>query len=219
MTCIDIWFTRSNIKVRRVLLVKYGFRSFSTICHWDIIFHFLIGIGEGMTPIDFGFTRSKVKVTRVTLVTKIKKCIPLNILRIIYHTAFIFHMLIGLSENMTRIDIWFTRSKLKVRRVILVKYCFRSFSTICHWDMIFHFLIGIGEGMTPFDFGFTRLKVNVTRVLVKNVNMLSAHYHDCYLSQSFHISHTDWSWWGHKPYWLSLLRQRLRSQGSLLLIM
>jgi len=46
----------------------------------------------------------------------------LIILRNVYHITFIFHILIGLSKNMTPIDFKFTRSKGKVTRVTFVKY-------------------------------------------------------------------------------------------------
>jgi len=32
--------------------------------------------------------------------------------------------------------------------------------------------------------------------------MVSTHYLENYLSQSFHILHTDWSWKGHDLYWI-----------------
>jgi len=53
-------------------------------------------------------------------------------------------------------------------------------------------LIGIGGNMTPRDFGFTRLKVKVARVTCKNVNIVSNHNYENYLSHSFHISNADW---------------------------
>jgi len=40
------------------------------------------------------------------------KWLPTIILKLIYHRAFIFHMLIGLSEDKNPIDIGFTRSKV-----------------------------------------------------------------------------------------------------------
>jgi hypothetical protein len=45
--------------------------------------------------------------------------------------------------------------------------------------------------MTPIDFGVTMSNVKVTGAL--NVNMVSAHYLESYLSQSLPISNTDWS--------------------------
>ena len=80
----------------------------------------LIGLGKDKTLIDFGFTRSKVMVTWVTCKNKIK-WFPLIILRIIYHRAFQFHMLNGLGEDMTCIDLGFTRSSVKVTMVIFCK--------------------------------------------------------------------------------------------------
>ena len=55
-------------------------------------------------------------------------------------------------------------------------------------------------GHYPYWFVFTRSKVKVTRVTVKNVNMVSAHHLENYLSQSFHILHIDWSFLRHDPY-------------------
>ena len=48
--------------------------------------------------------------------------------------------------------------------------------------------------------------------LVKNVNMVSAHYHENYLSQSFNILYADWSWWRHDPYrhWV----KKVKGQGE-----
>jgi len=57
---------------------------------------------------------------------------------------------------------------------------------------MFHMLIGLGEAMTPFDFRFNRLKIKVTRVTCKkNVHMVSVHYLENCISQTFHISHAD----------------------------
>ena len=47
-----------------------------------------------------------------------KKWFPLIFLRSIYHRAIIFHMLIGLGEDMTLTDFRFTRLKVKFRRII-----------------------------------------------------------------------------------------------------
>jgi len=71
-----------------------------------------------MTPIDFEFFRLKVNVTIITFV---KEWFPLIILRIIYLIAFIFKMLISLSEDMNPVDIGFTWSKVKVTRIKFVK--------------------------------------------------------------------------------------------------
>jgi len=60
--------------------------------------------------------------------------------------------------------------------------------------MIFHMLIGLGENMTPIDFEFTRLRSRSQGSLVKDVNMVSTHYLENDLSQSFYILHADWSW-------------------------
>jgi len=53
-----------------------------------------------------------------SLVKKMYKWFPLILFRTIYHTTFILHMLIRLVKHMTRIDLWFTRSK--VTRVTFV---------------------------------------------------------------------------------------------------
>jgi hypothetical protein len=45
--------------------------------------------------------------------------------------------------------------------------------------------------MTPIDFGVTRSKVKVTGAL--NVKMVSADNLEKYVSQSLHISQSDWS--------------------------
>jgi len=68
ITCIDFGFTRSNVNVTGVVLVKQWFPLIilRNIYHKAIIFHMLIGFGEAMTPFDFGLTRLKVQVTRFT---------------------------------------------------------------------------------------------------------------------------------------------------------
>ena len=76
-------------------------------------------LGEGLTSIHFVLLRSKVMVTKITFVNK--KSFPLILLINIYHIAFICNVLIGLSEDKTPIDFWFTRSKDKVTRFTFVK--------------------------------------------------------------------------------------------------
>ena len=68
MTCIDLRFTRSKVKVTRVFFCEKRCLVIflRTIHHRAFIFHKLIGLGKDMTPIDFGFTSLKVKVTKVT---------------------------------------------------------------------------------------------------------------------------------------------------------
>jgi len=44
----------------------------------------------------------------------VDQMVPIIILKTIYHSAFIFHMLIGLSEDKTPFDYEFTMSKIKV---------------------------------------------------------------------------------------------------------
>ena len=51
-----------------------------------------------------------------------------NILRTIYRWAFIFHMLIGLYEDMIPIDFGFSRSKDKFTVFVYVKLVYRSIS-------------------------------------------------------------------------------------------
>jgi len=68
---------------------------------------------------------------------------------------------------------------------------------------MFYVLIGLGEDMTYIDFGFTRSKVKVTRVLfVKQWFPLIIL--EKYLSQSYYIPHTGWSWWCYDPlgFWI-----------------
>jgi len=97
---------------------------------------------------------------------KKKKWFPLIVWRTIYHRDFIFYLLISLGEDMAPIDSGFTRSKVKVTRVLFVKQWFLLIilKNIYHRAIIFHILIGLGDVMTPYNFGFTRLKVKVTRV-------------------------------------------------------
>jgi len=45
--------------------------------------------------------------------------VPLIILRIVYHRAFIFHMLIGPGEGLTHIDFVFLRVRVKVKGSLL----------------------------------------------------------------------------------------------------
>ena len=74
-------------------------------------------------------------------------------------------MLIGLGEDKISIAFGFTRSKVKVTRVLFVKQWFPLIilRNIYHRAIIFHMLIGLGDAMTAYDCGFTRLKVKVTR--------------------------------------------------------
>jgi len=66
--------------------------------------HRLIGLHEDMAPFDIEVIRPKVKVRLITFVIKV---FFLNILRTIYHRAFIFHMLIGPGKGLTPIDFVF----------------------------------------------------------------------------------------------------------------
>jgi len=86
----------------------------------------------------------------------------LDLLKTIYHRAIIFHMLIGLGKDKTPINIWFTRSKVKVTWVTFFSL---SFVADYHKAFIFNKLICLGEDMNFIAFGFTRPKVKVTKVL------------------------------------------------------
>jgi len=68
--------------------------------------------------------------------------------------------------------------------------------------------------MTPLHFRFTKLKVMVIKVTFKNVNMDFVNYLENYLSQSFHSSHADLSWWRHNPIDIVLIMSK--TEGSLL---
>ena len=59
---------------------------------------------------------------------QLTKWFRINILKTSYYRAFIFHLLIGLCNNITCINFWFTRSTVKVTRVFFVNNGFRSFS-------------------------------------------------------------------------------------------
>jgi len=59
-----------------------------------------------------------------------------------YHTAFIFHMLIGPGEDMAPFGVKFSRSKVMVTRVTLIKnltwFLFIILRTVCYKAFIFH---------------------------------------------------------------------------------
>jgi len=69
-------------------------------------------------------------------------------------------------------------------------------------------LSGLVKDMTNIDFGFTRSKVKVTRVIF--VNMVSTHFLENYLSQSFYIKHADWSWWRHGPIHIEVTKSNVK---------
>jgi len=73
-------------------------------------------------------------------------------------------------------------------------------------------LIDVGAETNPIDFRFNWLKVTVKRVTCKKVNIFTNHYHENYLSQSFHILNADWSWWGDDTNWLSV--NKVKGQGQ-----
>ena len=78
-----------------------------------------------MIPIDFGFRWSKVKFTRVIFC---KKRFQFIILKTISFRAFIFHIIIGLYEDMIPVGFVFTRSKVKVTEFTYLKIDFNSIS-------------------------------------------------------------------------------------------
>ena len=65
MNCIGFGFTRSKIKVTRVLFVKIWFLLLflRTSYHRAKIFHMRTGLVEDMAIIDFVFNRLKVNLT------------------------------------------------------------------------------------------------------------------------------------------------------------
>jgi len=100
------------------------------------------------------------------------------ILRTIYHSAFIFHMLIGLDGNMTPINIDLIRSKVKVKNHFCKKWFpFIILRTVYCRAFIFHMLIGLGEvkGQGQCHNGHFCKK------------MVSAHFLENYLSERFHM--------------------------------
>ena len=79
----------------------------------------LIGLGEDMTTIDFGFTRLRPR-SQGSLVKNVN-LVLLIILRTIYYRDFVFHMLIVLDGDMTRVDIELIMSKIKFKRITCKK--------------------------------------------------------------------------------------------------
>jgi len=178
MTSIDFWFTRFKVKVTRLIILI-------TIYHIPLIFHMLIGLDRGMTPLDIGKIRLKVRFTMVTFV----KCFcsfswELFITVLIYFTCLF--------------DFIFLRSRSQGS--LCKKCCPLIFlRTIFHRAFISFVLIGLSEDKTFVDFGFTRSKSQGS-LFKKNVNKVFANYLENCLSQSFQISHADWSWWGHESW-------------------
>ena len=115
-----------------------------------------IGLGKHKISIDFGLTRSKVKVTLFLFVKKLNMVSAQYLKKYLYN-AFIFNMLIVLGEDMTCIDVVFTRTKVNVTSVFVKQwFLLIILRTFNHRAIIFHMLIGLGEVMSPFDFAFTR---------------------------------------------------------------
>ena len=174
----------------------------------------LIGRGKAKTLIVFGFTWSKVKVARVTFVRK--RSLSEELLN---NRALIFHMRIGLGKDVAYLSqsyyishsdwswwsydpYWFWTHYVKCQghngHFCEKIFWLIIFRTIYYRHLIFYMLIGLSQDMVSIDFGFTRSKVKVTRALF--VKSGSAHFLENYLSQSYHISHVDWSWWKHDPW-------------------
>jgi len=89
----------------------------------------------------------------------------------IYHRAFIFHMLIDLSEDMTPIILLLSSLDQKSRshgHFVEKSFPLIILRTVFHSGFIFHMFIGV-----------------ISRTV---------------FSQNFHISHADWSCRGYAPY-------------------
>jgi len=90
MTNIDFGFTRSKVKVKRVLFVNMVYAHFlENYLSQSVYIKHADWSRWRHTPIDIEVTKSNVKFRRITFVKKI----PLIILRTVYHRAFIYHML------------------------------------------------------------------------------------------------------------------------------
>jgi len=73
-----------------------------------------------------------------------------------------------------------------------------------------HMLIGLREKMTLLILRSLGRRVRSQRwLLQKNVDMVFAHYLENCLSQSFYISHDDWSWWEHNTWCFRLSRSKI----------
>jgi len=157
----------------------------------------LIRLGKEMKPIYLGFTRSKVKVTSVTLVIKIKKC---------FGSLFWELFITELSYFICLFVMWITWPVLVWGSLGLRSWSQWSFflRIMYYGAIVFHMLIGLRGDMTPIDFTLLLLLFVVTlcwrsRSQRSLVNMVFAHNLENYLSQSFYISHADWSWRRHDP--------------------
>ena len=76
----------------------------------------------------------------------------------------------------------------------MLTWFFAHLRIVYHKAFIFYTVIGLGEDMTPNGFKFTRSNGIRSQGSLKNVNMVFAHYLEYCLSQSFDISHANWSW-------------------------
>jgi len=118
MTTIDFRYTRSKAKVTRVLFVKQWFAHYLEKIFITKLLNSTCWLILVMPwPFWFWIQRPRSQGSLKNMYT----CFLINILRTIYHIAFIFHMLIGLDRDMTHIDIEVIRSKVKVRRITFVK--------------------------------------------------------------------------------------------------
>ena len=100
---------------------------------------------------------------------------------------------------MTPINSGFTRLKVKVARIICKTNEKRLFQiiimklVITHRAFIFQMLTGLIGDMTSIDIELTKSKGKGQKGhFCKNI-IVFTHYLENYLSQSFHILHTDWS--------------------------
>jgi len=133
----------------------------------------------------FAVTLSNVKVTRILFCKKLFRLIFLNIF---YHRAFIFHMLIDLSEDMNPIDFGFTRL-IKMRSTLKKGFPLIIFRTVYPRAFIFQMINGLGKGLTPIDFMCFMSKVKFTRVTFVKCGFFS-------FSLELFISETrpNWFW-------------------------
>ena len=109
----------------------------------------------------------------------------------VYHIAFIFHMVIGLSVGLTPIDFMFSMSRVKITRVTFVKKWFLLIFLRPIYIRAFKcdVLIALTVNKTPSisDSLGHGSRVKVTMVTFE-YNMVSAHYSVNCLSHSFYIS-------------------------------
>ena len=106
----------------------------------------------------------------------------------VYHIAFIFHMVIGLSVGLTPIDFMFSMSRVKITSHFCKKWFLLIFLRPIYIRAFkCDVMIALTVNKTPIDFGFTRSWVKGQGHNCK-YNMVSAHYIVNCLSHSFYIS-------------------------------